>query len=311
MVETNEAESICLSKEQYSVYSCICYFHIFRYPVKLAEVAEYLNIRLPVKELSQTLDELTEIGALFRNDEFYFLTEGYDAHIAKRLSSEKRFLRKQKLITRFARFISRFPFVESVAISGSCSKGLLDEDGDVDYFVITSPGKLWLCRTILMLFKKIFLLNSKKYFCLNYFVDSQSLEIPDKNIFVANEIKSLVPISNKAVFEKFLLANGWTSEFLPNWTKYNSTFLEVQKPAKYFFRIVELIFDSRLGLVLDNFFFRLTLNTWKKRFLKKEGPDFDLNFRSKKNVSKHHPRGFQKKVLFELKRKLDRVKVLG
>jgi hypothetical protein len=230
--------------------------------------------------------------------------------VKKRIRSEQRCLRKQRLIRRFALFISRFPYVESVSISGSCSKGLLDEDGDVDYFIITTRGRLWLCRSFLIAFKKIFLLNSKKYFCLNYFVDAENLEIPDRNIFVASEIKTLRPISNKPLFEKFLQANSWVEEFLPHKINDKESFLREKRPRKFLFRLVELAFNSKIGSSLDDFCFRLTYSVWKKKFRHLNKDDFHLNFRSKKNVSKHHPGGFQKKVLGEMGTRLQKIKVL-
>jgi len=43
--------------------------------------------------------------------------------------------------------------------------------------------------------------------------------------------------------------------------------------------------------------FSLTLSIWQKKFKHFNKTDFDLNMRSRKNVSKHHPSGFQQKVL--------------
>ena len=74
-----------------------------------------------------------------------------------------------------ARFISKFPFVAAVGVSGSLSKGYYDSDSDIDFFIITQHNRLWICRTLLMVYKKIFLLNSRKYFCPNYFISSEQL----------------------------------------------------------------------------------------------------------------------------------------
>ena len=78
------------------------------------------------------------------------------------------------------KFISKFPYVRAILLSGSISKGYMDKDSDVDYFIITQPNRLWVTRLLLMLFKKIFLFNSRKVFCINYFVDSEKLEIEEK-----------------------------------------------------------------------------------------------------------------------------------
>jgi hypothetical protein len=306
-----DTETICLTQEQHAVYSCICYFDIFSHPVTLQEAAEYSNFKMTVAQTRFILDELMDMELIFKKDGFYFLHPGNADLIRKRDDLERRFHKKQKTIRRFAWLISRFPFVESVSISGSCSKGLMDEDGDVDYFIITSPRKVWLCRTFLIAFKKLFLFNSKKYFCVNYFVDVDHLVIPDRNPFVAMEIKTLLPMSNKATFEKFLKENEWVNQFLPNKPGYNTAFLQERGDHNYLFGWLELLLDNRLGELLDKWCFHLTLHSWEKKFPQFNREEFDLNLRSKKNVSKHHPRGYQQKVLAEWHKKLERIKVLA
>ena len=90
-----------------------------------------------------------------------------------------------------------------MGISGSLSKGYYDDDGDIDFFIITSPKRLWIARTFLILYKKIFLLNSRKYFCVNYFISSNALEIEEKNIFTATELTTLLPMFGNGSFHKF------------------------------------------------------------------------------------------------------------
>jgi hypothetical protein len=146
---------------------------------------------------------------------------------------------------------------------------------------------------------------------VNYFVDVENLEIPDKNRFVATEIRTLLPLNNQTVFEKFLKVNAWTNTFFPNKLGYNASFLKHSSNRKYALGWLQFLFNNRLGDMLDKWCFRLTLTSWERKFPHFSREDFDLNLRSKKNVSKHHPRGFQQKVLAEWSRKLERVKELA
>jgi hypothetical protein len=311
MMTELEADTICLSREQHDVFSCICYFDVFHHPVTLIEIFEFSKSETSYERVKAVLQELMEMDLISVHDDFYFLNPMNSSLLVKRSESEERFYKKQRTIKFFADLISRFPFVESVSISGSCSKGLFDKDGDVDYFIITSPQRVWLCRTMLIAFKKIFLFNSKKYFCVNYFVDINQMEIPDKNTFVACEIKTLVPVSNKATFEKFLEKNTWTEYFLPNKTHYNAFFLNEKKPKKYLFGWIEWFLSKPVGNVLDKWCFEWTLSKWKKKFSHFSLADFDLNLRSKKAVSKHHPRGYQQKVLLEWNKRLEKIKLVA
>jgi hypothetical protein len=294
-----------ISASQYSVYRSICYFDIFEHPVTEEEIFSFAGEKLSRDEVAAALGVLTDSGIITREREFYSLNPKPSERILKRAELERRFASKQLTIKRYAALIARFPFVESVSISGSCSKGLLDEPGDVDYFIITSPGKVWICRSLLVLFKKLFLFNSKRYFCVNYFIDGGRPEITEQNLFTACEIRTLLPVSNRAAFENFLRANSWTSEHLPNKNGYNDGMMtDVNKPGSLIGGTIEKLLDNRLGQLLGRACRSASLQHWKRKFSMQSGEEFELNFRSGSTVSKHHPNGNQFRVLSELDRKL-------
>jgi hypothetical protein len=199
-------------------------------------------------------------------------------------------------------FIGKFPFVENVSLSGALSKGYYDDDGDIDFFIITKPGRLWVARTLLILYKKIFLLNSKKYFCVNYFISSDHLIISEQNRFTATELTTLIPVCGKAVFESFIEENSWTKDYFPNFNSadlYN--IISIKKPLLP--RGIEAICNTFLGSHVDDFLRKMTLIKWNMKFkhLKKE--DFEIALKSTKTVSKHHPQHYQKKVIELLNKK--------
>ena len=144
------------------------------------------------------------------------MTSNEESIIQNRKINEERAKKSDKKIKQYSKLICSFPFVENVCISGSLSKGILTADGDIDYFIICQPNRLWLCRTLLILYKKIFLLNSKKYFCVNYFIDTDTFVIPDKNIYTATEIATLIPINNISLFNRFVNENLWVYKQFPN-----------------------------------------------------------------------------------------------
>ena len=64
--------------------------------------------------------------------------------------------------------------------------------------------------------------------------------------------------------------------------------------VKHFF---EKLWDGRVGEKLDRYCFHQTVKHWKKKFPQLTDAHFDLDMRSRKNTSKHHPQGFQWQVL--------------
>lgn len=198
-----------------------------------------------------------------------------------------------------------FPFVRGIAISGSLSKGVMHLDGDIDYFIITAPERLWICRSFLILFKKIFLLNSKKYFCVNYFVDENNLKIIDENIFTAVEITYLLPVFNDKLIQKLKDSNEWTHAYFPQFV--HPIELAIDSSKQKTFKGNELIFKSGLGNNLDLWLMALTFKRWRKKFSHFKEAKFELTMRTNRGISKHHPQDFQNRVLNKLKAKMEQV----
>jgi hypothetical protein len=293
-----------LTAKEISVYKCLAYFDVFRHPLTLEEIVDYCETPIALQEAKDVLTSLIKSEKISQKDIYYFLSTSSETIIEERILNEAYAFKKRDKAIEYARLIAKFPYVEGVGISGSFSKGVLNRDGDIDYFIITKPERLWLCRTLLVLYKKTVLLNSRKYFCINYFVSSDNLHIPDRNSFVATEIKTLMPTYNARLFTAFEETNKWARDFLPNKAPFNLDLCSNVINKSLLSTGLEKLFRSSIGNVFDEFCFRITLKRWQKKFPDLSNEDFDLNLRSRKNVSKHHPRGFQKKVLESLEQRM-------
>jgi hypothetical protein len=194
-----------------------------------------------------------------------------------------------------SKLIGQFPYVKGVFISGSLSKGVMHEDGDIDFFIVTQPNRLWVARTLLILYKKIFLLNSRKYFCINYLVDENSLEIEHKNRFTAVELLSLYPMVNNELHQNIMEKNGWVTEFFSKNYHFNPNVQNLESTALR--SMFEKTLDGKLGDRIDDFFMNLTLKRWHQKFGYMPENDFNIALKTSKKVSKHHPSNFQKTVL--------------
>lgn len=297
----NPAEHISkipLSNNANTVLLTLMYFDVFRHPLTLDEIYRFCHWdSCTLTDVAAGIEELQELGIIGGGDGFYFLT-GTENNIELRLDRNKRALLYSGKAEKWSRFISGFPFVRSVIISGSLSKGTMDKNGDIDYFIITEPGRLWVARTFLILFKKLFLLNSKRYFCVNYFVDNSHLSIPDRNLFTATEIVFAKPMRDVNSFETFLRENKWSAIFYPNFPSETKEIPPTRNGALK--RAAEKVLRGKFGEWLDDKFFRITIHRWKKKFPHMREDHFEVDFRSRKHVSKHHPQGFQRIVISKL-----------
>lgn len=280
----------------------LLYFDIFKHPLRREELIAFLSApSWAIEDLDTSLHQLLGAGLIVEADGHFALSE-VGERTARRTRYAQRASDRMAKALRNSTFIGSFPFVRAVMLSGSISKGVLDEDGDIDYFIITAPRRLWVARTLLVLYKKLFLLNSRKDFCVNYFIDTDHLAIEDRNLFTATETVTLVPTYGPAECRSFFEANSWAFENFPNASKERP--MPAVIPAGRYKSNLEQLLGGRIGEWLDDAFMRLTFLRWKRKFSTMDARSFELALRTRKYVSKHHPQGFQYRVLTALQERI-------
>jgi predicted nucleotidyltransferase len=282
----------------------ILYYSIFDYPLKIEEILEFSD-NIVESELQASLDYLINKGAIFKNGLYYSITDDQNLTIKRENANAMADSIMPKARSK-AHLISNFPFVEGVAFSGSLAKNYFDENSDIDFFIITKPNRLWIARTLLVLYKKVFLLNSRKYFCVNYFISSDNLVINDRNRFTATELVTLIPYSGAKHFINFINENNWAFEFFNNFKRENLKNTVEIKTKPLLSRGIEKLFENKLGEKFDEFFKTITVKKWRFKFEGMERKQFDIAMRSTKSVSKHHPQNFQKLVIDKLNVKIEK-----
>jgi len=286
-----------------SILRTLAYYDIFSYPLTAEEIYSNLGVNHTTpEEIKSELEKLSTDQIVFCKGEFYLLNDD-DYYVRRRQAGNKLAEKRLKTARQVSGFISRFPFIRGILLSGSISKGFMEKDADIDYFVITHPNRVWFSRLILMIFKKIFLFNSKKIFCINYFVDTEHLEIEEKNIFTATEIVTLLPTFGANTYEEFYNKNLWIKQFYPNYPKRETNNILDRKNG-IIKSLLEIILGNKLGDKLDDFAMALFERFNKTKYKDYNKEDFKLAFKSSKNESKHHPKFFQRQVLQEFDHKI-------
>lgn len=277
-----------------AIIRTLLYFDIFGHPLSKSELYGMLGIKADTAEFEKSLAELQNLNLIGSASGYLFLHNGSSSG-EERVNKQARSLNYQRISRIVSSLIYNHPFVKGILISGSLSKGSFSKKDDIDFFIIADPGRIWLCRAFLMTFKKIFLLNSKKYFCINYFIDSNSLEIPDRNIFTATEIAFLVPVRNTKLCRDFFCANEWIYDFFPN-LKVDLTGCG-EASALMPKQLIERLLRGKSVDRVDTWLMGLYRKRSMKKFYNSDGSQFPVNIKNEKNVSKYHPNGFQHRIL--------------
>jgi len=278
----------------------ILYFDIFSYPITADEARAFAPVSINIS-CDQLLDNLVSQGIIFKRDGFYS-TRNDAALVTKRRDGNRLAAQRMKAARKYSNLIASFPFVRAVMLSGSISKNFMDENSDIDYFIVTEAKRLWIVRTMLVVFRRIFLFNSLRNFCVNYFVDTENLEIPDHNIFTATELATLKSMHGKSIIRKFREQNRWVRFSLPQAPFDNAEFSDRKNYLKYSFEAIARLFPmNRFNIWL----MKLARTRWKRKYQSQfVETDFEIAFRCKEGVSKSHPRFFQKRALDLLENKV-------
>lgn len=292
-----------------TILRTLYYFELFSYPLTEQEILRFAhNLKgdaesIPSEAaLQEKLRSLEEEGKLFRFGE-YFQTRNTPEWVGQRQDNNSRADAMLPIARRIAGLIDAFPFVRAVFVSGSLSKHSMRPDSDIDFFIITEPERLWLARTLLVAFKKLFLFNSHKYFCVNYFIDTEHLEIEEKNLFTATEVVTLLPMYGKEWCQAFFSANTWAFHQFPQMPRRSMKDVPPQKQGMLK-RTLEYLLSGRFGNWLDQLTLRITVGFWKRKFRHFDDPTFNIALKSRRYVSKHHPMYFQDKVLRHMESKV-------
>ena len=287
-----------------NILATLAYFDLFNYPLTRVEIYLFLQNKYEYDFFDGALESLLLSGDIFLFDKFYTLHNDHYL-VVRRLTGNKKADELIKIALRVGELLIRFPYVRGIAISGSLSKNYADEKSDIDLFIITAKNRLWIARTLMHCLKKLtFLVKKEDYFCMNYYIDEQQLEILEKNIYTAIEVGTLIPLQGDTVLEKFYAANTWTRTYLPN----KNMRISSAKPIKASFikSFTEWLLNNPAGNAIDNMLMKITAGRWlKKTHLKKlNSHGIVMGMDTGKHYAKPEPKNFQSKLLARYENKV-------
>lgn len=279
-----------------AILRTMTYFDIFNYPLQSGEICNLLDTQASKANVDEGLGRLVEAGQILKAGELYSLQ--FEPKLFER-RIKGNWLADLLLpaVRRKANLIFGFPFVRAVMASGSFSKNFMEDKSDFDFFIVCAPNRIWISRMLLVVYKRLFLKNSHQQFCINYFVDTEHLEIDEKNIFTATELATVLPLTGSTLYNQLISANErWLKQTFPNYKKRTGLYRELKTP--FLKRFAEGMLNVLLAQYLNRWFRNITLNRWRNRYENAyDENEFRIAFKSTEHVSKNHPRNFQKKIM--------------
>ncbi|MES2418181.1 MAG: hypothetical protein V4541_08320 [Bacteroidota bacterium] len=287
-----------------NIIATLTYFDMFDYPLTYHEIFLFLESKCEETDLKSAINYLVSHKLVFKFGSFYALKNDHFITVRRTKGNLKaeELIAKAKIV---GRLLIKFPYVRGIGISGSLSKNYADDKSDIDLFIITKKNRVWIARTGMHLLKKLaFLVKKQHYFCMNYYVDEQQLEIVEKNIYTAIEVATLIPLQGEDAFTAFYSANSWTQAFLPNKVMRICSAKPLKgNTLKY---AIESLFNNLIGNWIERKLMQLTVKRWNKKTLMKKlnSKGTIMSMSASRHFAKPDPKNFQVKLIERYQRKL-------
>ncbi len=251
-----------------AILRALIYYDLFDYPLTTDEIERYLDIPISDRRpLLQRLNALDRKGVIVETDGFWSLAGREEKTSLRRPAMERRGVRLWGVAEQIGRIIRLVPFVRGVMISGGLSRYVADERSDIDYFIVTAPGRLWIARTLLVLFRRTLLLNRRTWLCTNYFVTEDNLAIRERTLYAACETASVRPLWNRGLYNRFVAENGWIETFYPNHSPPPELFMSgLPEKRSLVQRLLEQILPSSIWDRCDRRAMERTRKHWERKY---------------------------------------------
>ena len=202
-------------EQELAVLQSIVYASLFDYPLTLDQLQTSLvGIRAEPEAIASWWQQSDFLRAAVEHQDGWYFPAGRRDLIATRARREelsRALLERDRMLLAL---VSGMPFVRMVALSGSLAHLNAEGTADLDLFVITAPNRVWSTTLAVLVISRV--LGWRKRLCLNYVVSERALAIAPQDLFSANQIIHLRPITGHRTFERFVTQNGFVHAFYPN-----------------------------------------------------------------------------------------------
>jgi hypothetical protein len=230
------------------------------------EIYKFLEFKTTRAQVKLLLDRAIENKEIVLIDNFYSLAD--KPHLVTK--RRERWVAAQTLWPRaihYGQWVAALPFIRMVAVTGSLAvDNPRDGVDDIDYLIVTQPGRLWLCRALIILMVRYGHLRGV-YLCPNYLLSENVLYFEENNLFTAREMLQMVPLYGHEFYLKMREVNAWVTDYLPqgqgfNLEKINDELSPLQNLIK---RVSEFILGSWPGDLLEGLLQKVQISKHTRR----------------------------------------------
>jgi hypothetical protein len=255
-------------EQELAVIESVIYASLFDYPLTLEQLhASLIRVRADANTIAAWWRNSDRLQAAIEHRDGWYFPAGRGDLIATRARREALSRELLERDRRILSLVASVPFVRMVALSGSLAHLNAEGSADLDLFVITSPHRVWSVTVATLVLSKV--LGWRKRVCMNFVVSEHALAIAPEDLFSANQIIHLRPVTGHDVFARFVKANGFVRTFYPNFElREELKTLRPQDLKTFFERVLSLgpaQLAERISRALYGWHLRRRAATWRSR----------------------------------------------
>jgi hypothetical protein len=238
-----------------AILRTLLYADVFNFPMTEVEIHHFLiGCTANRDEVQATLNSSTWLREHITCEHGYYMLIHRIDIVNLRRERDKASMQLWPLACRWGVILAHLPFVRMVALTGALAlRNANGSHDDIDYLLVTKPGRVWLARAFAVLTVRIGRLFGVGL-CPNYVLAETALLQERQDLFMAHELAQMVPLAGIAVYTQMRTINAWATELLPNTD--TPFYTEPDKTPIGFGRwlqhAVELLLGDKLGDALEN-----------------------------------------------------------
>lgn len=206
-----------------AIVATLLYYDLFSFPLRGEELVRYAH--QGGVNGSYHLDDLPLTAPWWESEDGFWFLRGRSDLLARRAALQHASIAKLTRARVWARFLQVIPGVRFVGVTGSLAMSAAVPEDDIDFLIIAAKDRLWLTRALVL--AALLALGVKRAddgrsehpdrICANIFLSEADLHLPDHNLFIAHEVCQMLPLVGPDTYARFLQANSWVRDFLPQW----------------------------------------------------------------------------------------------
>ncbi len=194
----------------------VAYADVFGYPLQATEIHRYLHgVAASLEATSAALARCSTPGGSLSTWNGYYTLPGREGLVEVRRRRAALADQLWPAAVTYGHLIASFPFVRMVAVTGSLAWHNVDDEADIDYLIVTEPGRLWVSRRLIGALCRAARLDGV-CLCANYVLSTRALLLADRTLYTAYELARMTPIAGFGMYRRLRRANPWAATYLPN-----------------------------------------------------------------------------------------------